>query len=78
MAPGERGYTALKRTLLGISDRLRQDRRDRLLASSPEDLSAAAARLAARFAQGYAAVLTGRQALESSGLRDLDLVEIGD
>jgi hypothetical protein len=57
---------------------MRQDRRDRLLESSPEDLSAAAARLAARFAQGYAAVLTGRQALESSGLRDLDLVEIAD
>ncbi len=78
MAPGERGYTALKRALLGISDRMRQDRRNRLLASSPEDLSAAAARLSARFAQGYAAVLTGRQALESSGLRDLDLVEIAD
>ncbi len=78
MAPGERGYTALKRVLLGISDRMRQDRRDRLLASSPEDLSAAAARLSARFAQGYAAVLTGRQSLESSGLRDLDLVEIPD
>jgi Zn-dependent M16 (insulinase) family peptidase len=78
MAPGERGYTALKRALLGISDRMRQDRRDRLLASSPEDLSAAAARLSARLEQGYAAVLTGRQALESSGLRDLDLVEIAD
>jgi Zn-dependent M16 (insulinase) family peptidase len=78
MAPGERGYTALKRSLLGISDRMRQERRDRLLSASPEDLSAAAARLASRFAQGYSAVLTGRQALESSGLRDLDLVEIAD
>jgi Zn-dependent M16 (insulinase) family peptidase len=78
MAPGERGYTALKRSLLGISDRMRQERRDRLLASSPEDLSAAAARLASAFGHGYAAVLTGRQALESSGLRDLDLVEIAD
>ena len=38
----------------------------------------AAERLAARFAQGYSAVLTGRQALESSGLRDLALVEISD
>jgi Zn-dependent M16 (insulinase) family peptidase len=78
MAPGERGYTALKRSLLGISDRLRQDRRDRLLSASPGDLAAAAGRLSARFAQGYSAVLTGRQALESSGLRDLELVEIAD
>jgi Zn-dependent M16 (insulinase) family peptidase len=78
MAPGERGYTALKRALLAISDRMRQDRRDRLLASTPEDLAAAAGRLASRLQQGYAAVLTGRQALESSGLRDLDLVEIAD
>jgi Zn-dependent M16 (insulinase) family peptidase len=78
MAPGERGYTALKRALLGISDRMRQDRRDRLLAASPGDLAEAAARLAARYAQGYSAVLTGRQALDSSGLRDLALVEIGD
>jgi hypothetical protein len=57
---------------------MRQDRRDRLLAASPGDLAEAAERLAARFAQGYSAVLTGRQALESSGLRDLALVEIGD
>jgi hypothetical protein len=78
MAPGERGYTALKRSLLGISDRMRQDRRDRLLAASPGDLAAAAGRLSARFAEGYSAVLTGRQALESSGLRDLELVEIAD
>jgi Zn-dependent M16 (insulinase) family peptidase len=78
MAPGERGYTALKRSLLGISDRMRQDRRDRLLSASPGDLAAAAGRLSARFAEGYSAVLTGRQALESSGLRDLELVEIAD
>jgi Zn-dependent M16 (insulinase) family peptidase len=76
MAPGERGYTALKRSLLGISDRMRQDRRDRLLAACPADLPAAAARLASDFAQGYSAVLAGRQALESSGLRNLELVEI--
>jgi Zn-dependent M16 (insulinase) family peptidase len=78
MAPGERGYTALKRSLLGISDRLRQNRRDRLLSATPGDLSAAAARLSARFAEGRSAVLAGRQALESSGLRDLELVEIAD
>ncbi len=78
MAPGERGYTALKRSLLGISDRMRQHRRDRLLAASPEDLAAAAGRLASSYGRGYSAVLTGRQALESSGLRDLDLVEIAD
>ena len=78
MAPGERGYTALKRSLLGISDRMRQHRRDRLLSASPEDLAAAAGRLASSYGRGYSAVLTGRQALESSGLRDLDLVEIAD
>ena len=76
MAPGERGYTALKRSLLGISDRMRQHRRDRLLSASPKDLAAAADRLASSYGRGYSAVLTGRQALESSGLRDLDLVEI--
>ncbi len=78
MAPGERGYTAFKRSLLGISDRMRQERRDRLLAASPGDLAAAADRLAARFGEGSSAVLAGRQALESSGLRDLELVEIAD
>jgi hypothetical protein len=78
MAPGERGYTALKRSLLGISDRLRQNRRDRLLSATPGDLAAAAGRLSARFAEGCSAVLAGRQALESSGLRDLELVEIAD
>ena len=78
MAPGERGYTALKRSLLAISDRMRQDRRDRLLAATPGDLSAAAARLASACELGYSAVLTGRQALESSGLEGLSRLEIPD
>jgi hypothetical protein len=47
-----------------------------LLAACPADLPAAAARLASDFAQGYSAVLAGRQALEGSGLRNLELVEI--
>ena len=78
MAPGERGYTALKRSLLGITDRMRQERRDRLLAASPEDLSEAAARLVSSYERGFSVVLTGRQALESSGLGEVSLVEIPD
>lgn len=66
LAPGEKGYVALKRRLLGISDELRQSRRDQLLAASPEDLAQAAGRLLAAWERGQTVVLAGRAALQQA------------
>jgi Zn-dependent M16 (insulinase) family peptidase len=66
LAPGEKGYVALKRRLLGISDELRQRRRDQLLASSPADLAQAAGRLLAGWERGQTVVLAGREALKQA------------
>ena len=68
LAPGEKGYVALKRRLLGISDELRQQRREQLLASSPGDLAQAAGRLLAGWERGQTVVLAGREALKQASL----------
>jgi hypothetical protein len=66
LAPGEKGFIALKRRLLGISDELRQRRRDLLLAASPGDLTEAAGRLLAAWERSHTVVLAGRPALEEA------------
>jgi Zn-dependent M16 (insulinase) family peptidase len=67
LAPGEKGLVSLKRELLGISDAMRQERRDTLLGASPEDVRSAAERLLGRVGEGYTVVLTGSRALEGQG-----------
>jgi Zn-dependent M16 (insulinase) family peptidase len=66
LAPGEKGFVALKRRLLGISDELRQRRRDLLLAASPGDLTEAAERLLAAWEASQTVVLAGRPAYEKA------------
>lgn len=58
-SPAEEGFLALQRRHLGISDDLRQAKRDALLALRPGDVSAAASRLAAAYDAGQTYVLTG-------------------
>ena len=64
LAPGEKGFVALKRTLLGISDASRQERRNAILATGAAQVRAAALRLAEAMDSGRTAVLTGSRALE--------------
>ncbi len=58
-SPAEDGFLALQRRHLGITDDLRQAKRDALLRVKPRDLVAAAARLEAGFDHGQTFVLTG-------------------
>ncbi len=67
LAPGEKGYVALKRELLGIGDEVRQRRRDEMIGCRLSDLRAAAGRLLDAAAAGRAVVLTHRRALEAAG-----------
>lgn len=73
MAPGEKGFVALKRHLLGIEDEQRQSRREALIDCSPAQLKAAAGRLLERFDDGVTAIVTHAEAVQSeqSRLRDL-------
>lgn len=58
-SPAEDGFLALQRRHLGITDALRQAKRDGLLRVKAKDVVAAAARLEAAFDQGQSFALTG-------------------
>jgi Zn-dependent M16 (insulinase) family peptidase len=58
-SPAEDGFLALQRRHLGITDTLRQAKRDALLRVKSRHVVAAAGRLEASFAQGQSFVLTG-------------------
>jgi Zn-dependent M16 (insulinase) family peptidase len=67
-SPADDGFLALQRRHLGISDDLRQAKRDALLRTTAKDVVAAAARLEGAFGEGQTFVLTG----ESIGRPGLD------
>jgi Zn-dependent M16 (insulinase) family peptidase len=69
MAPGEKGYVAVKRELLGITDEMRQSRREQLIACELADLHAAADRLLGGLARGCAVVITHRRALDEAAAK---------
>jgi Zn-dependent M16 (insulinase) family peptidase len=64
MAPGEKSFVALKRSLLGITDEQRQARRDTLIACTPAQLRSAAATLLSRFDRGVSVFLTYPEAVQ--------------
>jgi Zn-dependent M16 (insulinase) family peptidase len=80
MLPEEKGLTDFKRELYGISDELRQTKRDALLAVKPADLARAAARLAEAYGKGSAVLISHaadvqllRSAREGTRVTDLPL-----
>jgi len=66
MAPGEKGYTSFRRRLLGVTDRMRQAQRDRLLDLGARDVSEVAGRLAGRVEEGYGTILGGTDAIDAA------------
>jgi Zn-dependent M16 (insulinase) family peptidase len=71
MAPGEKGFVALKRKLLGITDEQRQARRNALIECTPAELQRAAERLLGRFNEGATVFLTNTEAVK----RDLEALQ---
>ncbi len=67
-SPEEKGFTALRRELYGISDTLRQAKREDLLKTSCADLAAAARRLLIQWDTAAIAVLADPQRLEDASL----------
>jgi hypothetical protein len=68
MLPEERGFVDFRRSLYGITDSLRQAKRDAMLAASSPELAAAAGRLAASY-RGASVVLISRAEDVQSMLR---------
>jgi len=65
--PYEAGSLCLRRALYGVSDAIRQGRREEILRVTRAELMGAAERLLACFEEGYTVVLAGRRALEQAG-----------
>jgi hypothetical protein len=61
--PGEKGFVSLQRKLHGVTDAMRQARRDGLLAADGRSLAAAAAAILAGWDRGASAVIANRGAL---------------
>lgn len=66
LSPAESGLVSFKRDLLGISDEIRQKKRDYLLDTKPEDIKGAANRLLEHWDEAVITVISGREALESA------------
>ena len=69
LSPAEKGAIAFKRSLLGITDELRQKKRDDVLAMTPERVRAAAGRLAAEFDNAAVVVMAGREAVDRASVQ---------
>ncbi len=70
LMPAQKGVVNLQRLLYGIPDALRQERRDRMIALTGADLSAAARRLLERWSRPRVAVIAGGAALNAAAEHD--------
>lgn len=76
---GENGYLFLMRHNLGVTDHLRQSKRDALLGLKPADIQAAAKRLLANLAEARTVSLTGPAIIEKARetVPGLDVRDLG-
>jgi presequence protease len=70
MAPGDKGLASLRRVLYGVSDELRQGRRDALFHVTAAGVAAAAARLRDALAGAATVVMSSREAVEAAVRQD--------
>ena len=79
---GEKGFVSLQRRLHGVTDRMRQERRARLIATHRAEVVEAARGLAREFDKGFTSVIANRASLSEAkvaipelGDRSIDLPE---
>jgi hypothetical protein len=75
LSPGQKSIVNLKRSLYGISDELRQWKRNELLSVTEDAVRDAAARLAGRFAGVHASVMGSRAAVEEAAAQYPEILE---
>jgi len=74
--PGEKGLISLKRRLCGITDALRQSRREVMLNLDHAALSRSAQRLLESFDSGFTVVMSNREAIQKAGTQIGELNEL--
>lgn len=75
LSPGERGYIAFKRKLYGITDEIRQNRRDFQLKAGAEELQSVAAGLLEKWDSRSVSVIAGAEALDEAVAESPELGE---
>ncbi len=75
LSPGEKGFISFKRKLYGISDEIRQKRRDYQLKADAEDLRSAARLLLKNWDSRSVSVIAGSEALDEAAAESSDLAE---
>lgn len=82
MDPGEKGFVSLQRKLHGVTDQMRQERRDRLIEARRAQIVDAARELSRSFDRGFTSVIANRASLSEAaaaipelGDRSIDLPE---
>lgn len=75
LSPGERGFVAFKRELYGITDEIRQNRRNYQLIATAADLRNEAAALLGKWEQRSVSVIAGAEALDEAASDSPDLAE---
>ena len=74
LSPAESGIVSFKRDLLGISDEMRQRKRDFLLNISPGDVMEAASMLLSRWDKAAVTVVSSPDALEAASKNIPELI----
>ena len=69
MSPGQKGMVAFRRTLYGVTDHMRQEKREAILAASAHDIRRAAERLRDTMSQATIAVMAGGEAVQTAAKR---------
>jgi Zn-dependent M16 (insulinase) family peptidase len=75
ISPGDRGFTAFKRKLLGITDSVRQNRRDLLLQTRAEQVREQALMLLEEWENRSVSVIAGTEALNEAASHCPELAE---
>lgn len=68
-SPGDKGLIGFKRKLYGITDELRQAKREQILSTTASGLKQAAERLLSVYNQGIVSVMSGRDAVKEASRR---------
>jgi len=71
--PDQKGFASMERYLVGLSDEIRQERRDQVLATTAKDFAEFGERLEAIKKEGTIAVVGSAAALEGADVADLKL-----
>ena len=65
-SPGDKGLIGFKRKLYGITDELRQTKREQILSATASGLKEAAERLLSVYNLGIVSVMSGRDAIKDA------------